>query len=269
MPTSLSSLKPPGLIGPQGPTGAGAQGTQGIQGVTGVQGIQGITGVGSSAWTTQTSAYNAAANDRILADTSAGAFTITLPASPVTGAHIRIDDPKKTWGTNNLTVARNGSNITSLAENLVCDFSANIALTYINATIGWKVDFEAVVGGTSTDTIGITMDGIGTTITTGIKGYVQVPFSCTINSWRLLADQSGSMVIDIWKSSYATYPPTVANTLPGSSNRPTLSSAIKAENTDLSAWTSRSITTNDILAFNVDSATTVQRATLQLFVTRT
>jgi hypothetical protein len=37
----------------------------------------------------------------------------------------------------------------------------------------------------------------------------------------------------------------------------------------LSAWTSRSITTNDILAFNVDSATTVQRATLQLFVTRT
>jgi hypothetical protein len=82
-----------------------------------------------------------------LADTSGGAFTITLPATPSAGNYIEINDPKKTWATNNLTVARNGSNIDSLAEDLVCNISAAIGLTYINSTIGWEVDFINEVGG--------------------------------------------------------------------------------------------------------------------------
>jgi hypothetical protein len=100
-----------------------------------------------SPWATKTTTYTAADGDRLLADTSGGAFTITLPSSPSAGHYIEINDPEETWATNNLTVARNGSNIDSLAENLVCNITAKIGLTYIDATIGWKVDFIAELGG--------------------------------------------------------------------------------------------------------------------------
>jgi hypothetical protein len=100
-----------------------------------------------SPWALKTSAYTAVDGDRLLADTTAGAFTITLPASPAVGQYVEINDAEETWPTNNLTVARNGSNIDSLAENLVCNITAKIGLTYIDATIGWKVDFIAEIGG--------------------------------------------------------------------------------------------------------------------------
>jgi hypothetical protein len=106
-------------------------------------------GSGASPWTTKTTTYTAVDGDRLLADTSGGAFTITLPSSPSAGHYIEINDPEETWPTNNLTVARNGSNIDSLAENLVCNITAKIGLTYIDATIGWKVDFIAELGGTN------------------------------------------------------------------------------------------------------------------------
>jgi len=109
-------------------------------------------GSGASPWTTKTTTYTAVDGDRLLADTSGGAFTITLPSSPSAGHYIEINDPEETWATNNLTVARNGSNIDSLAENLVCNITAKIGLTYIDATIGWKVDFIAELGGGTSGT---------------------------------------------------------------------------------------------------------------------
>jgi len=141
-----------GIQGIQGITGTGTQGTtgsQGIQGITGAQGIQGISGAtgGSSPWAVKTSAYTAVTGDRILADTSAGGFTITLPATPTAGNYIEINDPEETWATNNLIIARNGSNIESIAENVTCNFSSKVGITYIDATIGWKIDFVSEIGG--------------------------------------------------------------------------------------------------------------------------
>jgi hypothetical protein len=46
-------------------------------------------------------------------------------------------------------------------------------------------------------TIGITINGGGSVITTGVKGFIYIPYACTINSVTLLASQSGSCVIDI------------------------------------------------------------------------
>ena len=103
-------------------------------------------------WTAKTTTYTAVTGDHLLADTSGGAFTITLPATPTAGDYIEFNDAKETWATNNLTIARNGSNIDSLAEDLVCNVSAKIGLTYVSATIGWKVDFIAELGGTNTPT---------------------------------------------------------------------------------------------------------------------
>jgi hypothetical protein len=116
-------------------------------------------------------------------------------------------------------------------------------------------------------TIQFVIDGGGGAITTGIKGDITIPFACTINEATLLADQSGSIVIDIWKDSYANYPPTDVDSITASAP-PTLASVIKSTNATLTGWTT-SITAADTLRFNVDSVTTVTRVTLSLKVTRT
>lgn len=115
------------------------------------------------------------------------------------------------------------------------------------------------------------IDGADAVIETGLKGYLEVPFACTITAATLLADQSGSIVVDIFKSTYAAFDPP---TTPGSGQKitasapPTISAAKKSQNTTLTGWTT-AITAGDILAFNVNSVTTIQRVTLSLKVTRT
>ena len=75
----------------------------------------------------------------ILANTSAGAWTLTLPASPATGDIVSIVDSNYKFNTNNLTVGRNGSNIANTAADLVVNTQgAGFTLVYSdNATIGW------------------------------------------------------------------------------------------------------------------------------------
>jgi hypothetical protein len=74
------------------------------------------------------------------ADTTSAAFTITLPSSPSAGAVVGIADYANTFATNNITVARNGSNIGGAAENATL-FTNGVSVTfvYVDATQGWIV----------------------------------------------------------------------------------------------------------------------------------
>lgn len=116
--------------------------------------------------------------------------------------------------------------------------------------------------------IGITVDGGGATLTTGTKGFVQVPRAGTIVAATLLSTDasatSGSIVFDVWKDTFANYPPTVADTITASA-KPTLSSQQSSQDTTLTGWT-RSFSANDVFGFHVDSVTTLTRVTLQLTV---
>jgi hypothetical protein len=111
------------------------------------------------------------------------------------------------------------------------------------------------------------IDGGGSAITTGIKGDLEIPFACTIKRVTMLADQSGSIVVDIWKDSYANFPPTDADSITASAPS-TISSATKSQDSTLTGWTT-SIAAGDILRFNVDSCTSIERCTLALKVTKT
>ncbi len=83
---------------------------------------------------------NAVTGDKVAADTTAGAFTLTLPATPSNGDTITVLDYAGTFDTNNLTIARNGSNIESLAENMICEVEdAAFTLVFVGSTVGWKV----------------------------------------------------------------------------------------------------------------------------------
>lgn len=109
-------------------------------------------------------------------------------------------------------------------------------------------------------------DGGGSALTTGTKLYLPIDFDCEIVQQTLLADQTGSIVIDIWKDTYANYPPTDADTITASA-LPTISSGIKDQDSTLTGWTT-TISAGDVLGFNIDSITTITYATLALKVKR-
>ena len=107
-------------------------------------------------------------------------------------------------------------------------------------------------------------DGGGSVLATGVKSYVTVPYNCTVKSWTILAENSGSIVVDVWKDTYANYPPTVADTIAGS-EKPTISSGIKNQDNSLTTWTT-ALSEGDILAFNIDSVTDITKIYLSLHV---
>ncbi len=122
---------------------------------------------------------------------------------------------------------------------------------------------------TSIKTASITfiIDGGGSAITTGEKGHLEIPFACTITGWTILADQSGSIVVDVWKDTYANFPPTAADTIAGA-EKPTLVTAQKNQDLTPTGWTT-AIAAGNILAFNVDSITDIERVTISLEVVKT
>ena len=106
---------------------------------------------------------NAVSGVGYFTDTSGGAFNVTLPSSPSAGDIVAVADYANTWDTNNLTIARNSSNIEGEAENLILNQEgASITLVYVDATKGWIVvnsgnsehgslfEFISATGGTET-----------------------------------------------------------------------------------------------------------------------
>jgi hypothetical protein len=93
-----------------------------------------------------------------------------------------------------------------------------------------------------------------------------VPFNCTITDWEILGDQSGSIQFDLWKDSYANYPPTIADSITGSA-KPLVSAAAKATSSTLTGWTT-ALVAGDIVFVNIDSVATITSAVLALSVTR-
>ncbi|MFZ9878121.1 MAG: hypothetical protein ACO3EG_06145 [Chitinophagaceae bacterium] len=111
-------------------------------------------------------------------------------------------------------------------------------------------------------TVTLSLDGGGSAITTGPKAFTTVNYNGTIDSYTLIADQIGTLVIDVWKDSYANYPPTDADSITNG-NEPHLTSAIKYTEAT-TGWSSTSISAGDVLYFNVDAASTIEKATLTL-----
>ncbi len=129
------------------------------------------------------------------------------------------------------------------------------------------VSIASVNSVTVVDAISATIDGGGSAITTGVKLDLEIPFACNITRATLLADTSGSCVLDIYKDSYANYPPTSGDTITASA-KPTISGGMKSQDSSLAGWTT-SIAAGDTLRYYVASAATITRATLSLKVTRT
>jgi hypothetical protein len=87
---------------------------------------------------TITTTYTATAGERIFANATAGGFTLTLPAAPADGDTIQIIDVAGIFGTNNVTLARNGVKIQNLSEDLILNLNnAAVTMIYSGASFGW------------------------------------------------------------------------------------------------------------------------------------
>lgn len=116
------------------------------------------------------------------------------------------------------------------------------------------------------------IDGGGFTISAGVKGYLIVPFNGVITEAFMLADVTGSIIVNIWKCTYGlfdggiTHP--VASDSITSGAPPTLSSQVSSANPNLFGWNT-GVSMGDVLAFQVPTASaSITRVTLSLQISR-
>lgn len=107
-----------------------------------------------------------------------------------------------------------------------------------------------------TQQIGITVDGAGSVVTTGIKGYKSFPVAGTITGWRLLADIAGDVDFDVTKDVYASYPPTTSIITPGLSGVDTDEDTVSID-----------VAAGDVFGFEITGTpATITRVTLELTI---
>jgi len=115
------------------------------------------------------------------------------------------------------------------------------------------------------------IDGGGSAITTGVKGYLVVPFHGTVSHVTVLADQVGSIVIDIWRIAMnqinSDFPPTDANSITNG-NEPTIDNDYHFVVGSTGWADGNKMNKYDIVAFNVDSCDTITRVTIEISIAR-
>lgn len=119
----------------------------------------------------------------------------------------------------------------------------------------------------ATAVIAVDFDGGGAAISANTSTVRSIPFACTITKAEMLADTTGSMVVDVQVDTYGNYPPTGADSICAAA-KPTISSANKASDSTLTGWTT-AVAANSVMRFSVDSCSGITAATLSLTVTKT
>ena len=94
---------------------------------------------GGTDWqSVKTSNYTASAGEGVFMNTTSGALTLTLPASPSIGDEVSFVDYAGTFDSNNLTIARNSSKIAGATADLtVSTERAANTLVFTDSTQGW------------------------------------------------------------------------------------------------------------------------------------
>lgn len=114
--------------------------------------------------------------------------------------------------------------------------------------------------------VGMVFDGGGSPPTAGSVGFVVVPFSGNIDRWDIVADASGSAVVDVWKSAGAI--PTDGNRIAGT-EKLTLSAQQLAADTSLTTWSTLAVAVGDVLGFELESVATCTRITAEIRIQET
>ena len=129
------------------------------------------------------------------------------------------------------------------------DYEYRVILTKIRNN-AWELD-------DGERAIGVSFDGGGSEIADDTIRYLYVPHDITIDTATIVAETDGAISIDVWKTTYASHPPVVGDLI---DNFAIGASADSMQETGLSI----SLSAGDVLAFNIDSCTTITNATIVL-----
>src|SRR5210317_538560 len=90
--------------------------------------------------TAKTASFTAVSGTGYFVNTTSGAVTMTLPATPSAGDIVAFKDYANTFDTNNLTIARNGSLIAGVTADAVISVEGQSGtLVYVDGTKGWMI----------------------------------------------------------------------------------------------------------------------------------
>jgi len=113
--------------------------------------------------TAKTSPFTAAAGTGYFINTTCGAVTVTLPASPTAGDVVAFKDYASQWNTNSVTLCNNGNKINGVcATASLSTQNQSVSLIYVDGTKGWQDIQDSTAGVTGNAYITAT----GGTITT-------------------------------------------------------------------------------------------------------
>lgn len=127
--------------------------------------------------------------------------------------------------------------------------------------LGYSTSTSTFSCNPATHIITFSIDGGGTAISTGdLNVFPTAAFSCTISRVDVSGNPSGSIAVDIWKAAGAI--PTSANKISASAPV-TLSTAVLNQNASRAGWTT-AVSSGDVFGATVSSATTIQKATVQI-----
>ena len=113
-----------------------------------------------------------------------------------------------------------------------------------------------------TQTVGITVDGGGTVLTIGVKGYRSFPVAGTITAWRLFADVSGDIEFDVLLDPFASFPPTTSIV----ATAPPLFNGAQSDEDTVGTWAT-DVDAGDVFGFEITGIPDlITRVTLELTI---
>lgn len=118
----------------------------------------------------------------------------------------------------------------------------------------------------ATSTVEFAFDGNGSALTAGLKGYLEVPWTCTVTAWKVLGNAAGNAQVDIFNDPYTTFG--TDTSMVGGGTKPNL--VAQTKNTAAPAgWTSTSILAGNQIGFSLASVSGLTRLTISLKVSKT
>jgi len=218
-------------------------------------------------------------------------LSVTFPYLDITHVHVHFDgvlqeDNIWSWVTSS-TIAITATNaaeieifrstpydpmVTFTNASLLNEDDQNMAalqaIYLIEELLDGQTILEAIVEGfnltNNTFAVTFVIDGGGLELATGQHGHIMIPFPCAITEAHAYADRTGSVVIDIWQDHCDNFPPTDEDSITAAAPV-TISNGVKVVDTALTGWDT-AIPAGGVLAYNVDSVSTVRRVTVTLVV---
>ena len=102
----------------------------------------------------------------------------------------------------------------------------------------------------------------GNVMVTGVMGDIFFDFACTILQATMLADQTGSAQVELWKAAYGSFPPNSGNKISASAPL-NIVSTNKYQDATLTGWTT-AISAGDCIRFNLNSVSAITRLAIAL-----